>query len=53
MEVDSPMSPVIAAKKAKPSDQGSEEVRQFFQLKKSMYVVAVSDTYRDEISRPG
>ena len=29
MEVDSPVSPAVAAKKAKPSDQGSEEVRQF------------------------
>ena len=28
MEVDSSMSPVVAAKKAKPSDQGSEDVSQ-------------------------
>ena len=26
IEVDSSMSPVVAAKKAKPSDQGSEDV---------------------------
>lgn len=28
MEVDSSMSPAVAAKKAKPSDQGSEDVSQ-------------------------